>query len=227
MSEVLVIVPVYNEAASVLRSTLEGLRPLNHDILLVDDGSSDPVPELVSDLATTVVRHTLNLGQGAALQTGMEYARREGYRFAVHFDADGQHPPEAVDALLDEMQRGEADVVFGSRFIRADNRALIPSFRRGILILGKVFNGLSTGVWMTDAHIGLRAMNRRAIQCINLRENRMAYATELLWQLRHHGLSWKEIPVAVVYTAYSRRKGQSSWNALRIATDILLRLIYR
>ena len=221
------IVPVYNEVIRVVRATLEGLRPLQHDILLVDDGSSNPLPELVGDLATTVVRHTVNLGQGAALQTGMEYARRRGYRFVVHFDADGQHPVQAIDTLLQELRRGKADVVFGSRFMAVESRALIPPLRRGVLRLGRLFNGVSTGVWMTDAHIGLRAMNRRALQCINLRENRMAYATELLWQLRHHGLSWKEIPVAVVYTDYSRRKGQSSWNALRIATDVLLRFIYR
>ncbi len=221
------IVPVYNEALGVVRATLGALRALGHDILLVDDGSSDPLPDLISDLATTVVRHAVNLGQGAALQTGMEYARRRGYGYVVHFDADGQHPAQAVGALLEELTRGEADIVFGSRFLVAENRASIPVVRRGVLILGRLFNGLSTGVWMTDAHIGLRAMNRRAVQRISLRENRMAYATELLWQLRRHGLRWKEVPVAVVYTPYSRRKGQSSWNALRIATDVLLRLIYR
>ena len=96
-----------------------------------------------------------------------------------------------------------------------------------ILRLGRIFNFIVTGTWMTDAHIGLRAMNRRAFTAINLQENRMAYATELLWQMRQAGLRWKEIPVTVSYSPYSRAKGQSSWNALNIAGDIFLRFLYR
>ena len=227
MPEVLVIVPVYNELREVVHTTVGALRLAGFEVVVIDDGSQPPVARDLADERTHLLRHPVNLGQGAALETGMEFARRSGHRFVVHFDADGQHDVRAIVALLAPLRRDEADIVFGSRFLTPEGRRLIPPVRRWILRLGRIFNGLSTGVWMSDAHIGLRAMNRVALGRIRLRENRMAYATELLWQLRRHRLRWVEVPVEVVYTPYSRRKGQTSWNALRIVGDIVLRLIYR
>ena len=227
MSDVLVIVPVYNEEQEVVSAILTDLRATGCDVAIVDDGSEPPVPAEMYHDTVRLLRHPVNLGQGAALQTGMEYARRANYQYVVHFDADGQHAAASIADLLLPLRRDEADVIFGSRFIETASRKLIPPVRRVLLRLGRVFNGLSTGLWMTDAHIGLRALNRRAIERVCLRENRMAHATEFLWQLRHHHLRWKEVPVSVVYTTYSRRNGQSFWNAFSIAGDILLRLIYR
>ena len=226
-SRVLVIVPVYNEQPHVLQQTVAALRATGVQILIVDDGSSPPVR---SGLAPEVVilRHAVNLGQGAALQTGMAYAReRLQIDIVVHFDADGQHAATSISDLLSPLLDDSVDIVFGSRFLRRADRRLIPPLRRWTLRLGRIFNRLTTGVWMTDAHIGLRALNRRAFERIFLKENRMAYATELLWQIKQHRLRWREVPVTVAYTPYSRAKGQSSWNAIRIAGNVLLRLIYR
>ena len=226
-SHVLVLVPVYNEQPDVLEKTIAALRETGFRILIIDDGSSPPVGDWIAPEVVRL-RHSVNLGQGAALQTGMSYARaRADIEVVVHFDADGQHSPSTLTDLLRPLQDGTADIVFGSRFIRAADRRQIPLLRRWTLQLGRVFNRLVAGWWMTDAHIGLRAMNRRAFDRIVLRENRMAYATELLWQIKKHSLRWKEVPVTVVYTPYSRAKGQSSWNAFKIGWNILLRLIYR
>lgn len=223
----LIVVPVYNESDQVLHETILQLLPTGARVVVVDDGSEDPVRLPIADGRLAFIRHPLNLGQGAALQTGMEYGRREpGIDYLVHFDADGQHAVEALPQLLDPLIQDEADIVFGSRFLLAEDQHKIPKMRRFVLRTGRIFNFLVTGVWMTDAHIGLRAMNRRAFERITFRENRMAYATELLWQIRSAGLRWREIPVSVTYSPYSRNKGQSSWNAFRIAGDVLLRMIY-
>lgn len=218
---------MYNEQPHVIQQTLALLGQTGVKVLVVDDGSS---PALGNDLGSGVLllRHSVNLGQGAALQTGMTFARvQPDVDFVVHFDADGQHAAESIEDLLAPLRDGSADIVFGSRFMRHADSQLIPRLRSYTLRLGRIFNRVITGVSMTDAHVGLRAMNRRAFERISLRENRMAYATELLWQIRQHDLRWREVPVRITYTPYSRKKGQSSWNAIRIAGDVLLRLIYR
>ena len=227
-TDVLVIVPVYNESVSVLTDTVNGLAAAGYRVVVVDDGSVLPVPRRIfSTESTTLIRHPVNLGQGAALQTGMEYARRHVCEYIIHFDGDGQHAVHSIELLLELLIDGKADIVFGSRFLTAQSTQLVPIGRRWVLRAGRIFNGLTTGVWMSDAHIGLRALNRRAFTLIDLKENRMAYATELLWQLKQHRLRWTEVSVPVTYTAYSRQKGQSAWDAFKIAGDILLRMIYR
>ncbi|PPK87976.1 glycosyl transferase family 2 [Neolewinella xylanilytica] len=223
----MIIVPVYNEEPAILRRTLKALRGAGARILVVDDGSH-PAVEVAVSPDVILLRHSVNLGQGAALETGMAFARKDQFvDILVHFDADGQHFPSDIANLLAPLFKGEADIVFGSRFMRQADRLRIPPMRRLILQLGRIFNRVVTSIQMTDAHIGLRALNRRAFERISLRENRMAYATELLWQVHKHELRWHEVPVAVVYTPYSRAKGQSSWNAFTIVGDIFLRIIYR
>ena len=223
---VLVILPVYNEHYATVEACLSAVAGLGFATLVVDDGSDRPFRP-VPRPRQWLLRHPINLGQGAALQTGMEWAaRRSEFSVVVHFDADGQHDPASIETLLLPLFAGQADVVFGSRFLRREDARRIPFVRRTVLRLGRLFNSAATRVRMTDAHIGLRALNRVAFTRIRLRENRMAYATELLWQLRKEGLRWMEVPVPVTYSSYSLAKGQSSWNAFKIASDVLLRLLY-
>lgn len=123
--DVFVVVPVFNEA-KVLGGVLGELVALGYTVVPVDDGSSDDSWEVICGLPVHGLRHGLNLGQGAALETGMEYARRQGAAIAVHFDADGQHAAEQIDSLIEPLRKGEADVVLGSRFLRAADTARIP-----------------------------------------------------------------------------------------------------
>ena len=223
---VLVILPVYNEHHATVEACLSAVAGLGFATLVVDDGSDRPFTP-VPRPRQWLLRHPINLGQGAALQTGMEWAaRRSEFSVVVHFDADGQHDPASIESLLLPLFAGQADVVFGSRFLRREDARRIPFVRRTVLRLGRLFNRISTRVPMTDAHIGLRAMSRGAYTQIRLRENRMAHATELVWQVRRERLRWMEVPVLVTYSAYSVAKGQSSWNAFKIASDVLLRLLY-
>lgn len=217
---VFIVIPAYNETA-VLRQTVEELLPLGFTIVVVDDGSYFPQALHLTGLPVVCLRHVVNLGQGAALQTGMAYAREAGGDAVVHFDADGQHSPSDIASLLAALDTG-ADVALGSRFLCRDDASQIPRGRRLLLRLGRFVNGLFTGLWLTDAHNGLRALNKRALERIDLTENRMAHATEILSQIRREKLAVKEVPVTIRYTDYSQKKGQKWSNSINILIDVIL-----
>ena len=162
-----------------------------------------------------LIRHELNLGQGAALETGMEAARKLNADFVIHFDADGQHDPSDIAQLLVPLQKGEADIVFGSRFLEKKPSGMSPS-KKIILKAGRWVNYLATGVLLTDAHNGIRALNKRALHNIHFHQAGMAHASEILYEVKRKSLRYLEKPVHISYTDYSKRKGQSLFNSVNI-----------
>jgi len=216
---VFVVVPAYNEAPAI-GAVLHELRAVYRHVVVVDDGSTDGTQDAARPFAAYVLRHPINCGQGAALQTGIDFAILRGAEYIVTFDADGQHRVEDIAVLLSPILSGEYDITLGSRFL--GSIVGIPHLRRRMLRLGVLFTRLVNGVNLTDAHNGLRAFSRRAAQRINLRLDRMAHATELIDQVRQSGLPFKEVPVQIRYTPYSLRKGQSTRGAIRIALHYLL-----
>jgi glycosyltransferase involved in cell wall biosynthesis len=225
-SDIFVVVPTLNEAA-VIRDSLQPLIERGYSVVVVDDGSSDDTWTILRTMPVHALRHPINLGQGAALQTGMTYALRNGAQYIVHFDADGQHRVQDIDALLEPLRSEEADVCLGSRFLRREDSEAVPGVRRLLLRGGVWFNAFLTGVRLTDAHNGFRAFARSAASKIDLQENRFAHASEILSQIHRHKLRYVERPTSIIYTEYSREKGQSSWNAIKIVIDMLLRRIFR
>ncbi len=220
------IVPERNEG-TVIRATLEPLVREGYSVVVVDDGSTDGSWEKIKALPVYALRHRVNLGQGAALQTGMTFALSKGAQVIVHFDADGQHRLKDVEGLLKPVLAGEADVALGSRFMRREDAKAVPLSKRILLRMAIVVNGVMTGLWLTDAHNGLRVLNRRAAEGIHLRENGFAHATEIIDQICRLKLRYVERPMRVHYSKYSRAKGQSMWNALNIVIDLLLRRILK
>jgi glycosyltransferase involved in cell wall biosynthesis len=219
---IFVIIPAYNEGP-MLVATVQPLVQQGYAVVVVDDGSSDDTWALLVGLPVYALRHSINLGQGAALQTGMTFALQQGADIIVHFDADGQHRVEDIATLIAPICAGEADVVLGSRFLHKADSALVPPARRLMLRAAVLVNVLMTGMWLTDAHNGLRALSRRAASQIELQENRFAHASEILLQIRQHRLRYTERPTQIAYTAYSLAKGQKPWNALHIVMDLVIR----
>jgi polyprenyl-phospho-N-acetylgalactosaminyl synthase len=220
-SDVCVIIPVYNEAG-VIADVVREVREVFPNVVCVDDGSHDTSASEAADAGAVVVRHPVNLGQGAALQTGLEFAlaRWPEVDYVVTFDADGQHRIEDAAAMVSEARRGEVDVVLGSRFLSETQR--IPPVRRVVLRGAVAFTRMTTGLPLTDAHNGLRVLTRSAASTIKLRLNGMAHASEILEVIAKQGLRWTEVPIQIVYNDYSQSKGQSSINAVNIVFELLV-----
>ena len=215
-----VVIPAHEEQTMVAR-VVEDVRAILPNVLVVDDGSADETASRAARAGATVLRHAINRGQGAALQTGIVAALARGAEIVVTFDADGQHDAGDLPYLVQPIVRGDADFVLGSRFL-AGRQSDVPPLRRLVLAAGIAFTWLASGLRLSDTHNGLRAFSRRAAEQLDLRLDRMAHASELIDQMRRSRLPFVEVPVRVRYTDYSRRKGQGSANALRIVADYLL-----
>ncbi len=222
--DVFVIIPAYNEE-KVIEKVLHELSPMHYSIVLVDDGSFQDLGLLLKGFPLFLLRHKVNLGQGAALQTGIEFALARKAKFIVTYDADGQHQATDIDKLLGPLVTREADITLGSRFIL--NTSRIPAGKRIVLQIARFINFFFTGLLLTDAHNGLRAMTREAAVKIRFRQSGMAHATEIIGEIRKHRLRYKEIPVTIQYTDYSKQKGQTVWGSFRILFDILLNKIFK
>lgn len=221
-AEVTIVVPCYNEGPVIREVLAELLRAWPH-VIAVDDGSSDDTAARLGDTGATVVRHAVNLGQGAALQTGIDLALARGARYVVTFDGDGQHRAEDVAALVAPLAEGRADVALGSRFL--GGTVDMPGSRRVVLRLATAFTRAAAGLDLTDTHNGLRAFTAAAARALRITQNRMAHASEILHEIRRLRLRFVEVPVTIRYTAWSRRKGQSALDALSILFDLLVRRI--
>lgn len=218
-----VVIAAYNEARVIARVVGEVVRR-GYRVVVVDDGSSDGTAERAS-AASVVVRHPINLGQGAALQTGIDCALQQGAEVIVTFDADGQHRAADIEPLVAALREARADFALGSRFL--GQTIALPPARRLLLRAATLFTQLTTGLHLTDTHNGLRGMTRRGASLIRLRQNRMAHASEILEQIAASGLPYVEVPVQIEYTAYSLAKGQRLGDALAILFDLFARRLHR
>jgi glycosyltransferase involved in cell wall biosynthesis len=223
-AQVYVVIAAYNEGAVISRVVTE-VRRAGYQVVLVDDGSPDTTADIARAAGATVIEHPFNLGQGAALQTGIEYGLTQGAAFIVTFDADGQHRVSEISRLTAALVEERADFALGSRFLgHAPN---LPPLRRLMLRAATLFTRLATGLQVTDTHNGLRAMTRRGAAAIRLRQNRMAHASEFLSQIGASGLHYVERPVTIEYTAYSLAKGQNMRDAVLILLDLFARRLHR
>lgn len=218
-TDVWLVVPLYNEA-QVVGDVIAAASLTFPKIVCVDDGSTDDSVRLAREAGAVVVHHPVNLGQGAALQTGFDYVMGDpDMRYAVTFDADGQHRVEDAVRMVQALRDEDVEVVLGSRFLGSTTRAGLA--KRALLRLAVVFERMTTGLKVTDTHNGLRALTRTALEQIRIRQNRMAHGSEFLREIARSGLPFREEPVHIVYTDYTRSKGQSMWNMVNIMNDLI------
>ncbi|WP_431816239.1 glycosyltransferase family 2 protein [Gordonia jacobaea] len=229
--DVWLVIPVYNEG-EVIRDVLVHASKTFPNIVCVDDGSSDDsvaqIRSAAADVARTqtgsihLVRHPVNLGQGAAIQTGVEYARsRPGAQYFVTFDADGQHRVDDVVAMIDRLRTEPVDIIVGTRF--ADGRSeSVPLLRRIVLRTVVFLSPRTRRLGLSDAHNGLRAFNKTVADQLDLLMAGMSHASEFVALIDHHHWRVAEQPVTILYTDYSRAKGQSLINGVNIVADGLL-----
>ena len=214
-----VVIAAYNESP-VLDGVLEGVLATTSHLVVVDDGSTDTSADIARKAGAHLLRHPMNLGQGAALQTGITYALRQGAQVVVTFDADGQQDPQEIPDVVDALCTGGHAIVLGSRFLGTATN--LSTARRLILRVARMFTYLTTGLALSDAHNGFRAMTREFALGLDLRQNRMAHASEIIEHVAETEADFREVPVTVRYTTYSVNKGQRNRDALRVMLELLL-----
>lgn len=220
-----IIIPAYNEA-KVIKTTLQSLcrdlaqQKISAQLIVVDDGSTDNTGNIALPYCDYLLSHRRNCGLGAALATGIEFAKRNSFDACVTFDADGQHDGKDISIALHTLNAG-MDIVTGSRFLGSHSG--MPPFRRLILLFGDLITFLFFGVWTTDSQSGFRALSHRAIQGLNLKSNRMEVSSEFFGEIKRLKLKYGEIPIHIRYTQYSLSKGQKNSSS----ANVLLKLLYR
>ncbi|ORW14247.1 glycosyl transferase [Mycobacterium lacus] len=220
--DVWIVVPAFNESA-VIGEVIAGVRSVFDHVVCVDDGSTDGTGEIAMRAGAHLVRHPINLGQGAAIQTGVEYAcKQPGAQVFATFDADGQHRVKDVAAMVDRLSTGDVDVVIGTRFGGAVG-SRPPLLKRIVLQTATRLSRRGRQLGLTDTNNGLRVFNRKVAEGLNITMSGMSHAAEFIMLIAENHWRVAEEPVEVLYTEYSKSKGQPLLNGVNIIFDGFLR----
>lgn len=210
------IIPAYNEAKTIVK-VINGVKPLVDKVVAVDDGSTDNTYELAKTQNIIVLRHIINRGQGATLQTGNEYAIKNGAEIIIHFDADGQFLAKEIKDIIRPIKSGKADIVFGSRFL--GKKSNMPWFKRNIIMpIAKIANKIAFNVSLTDPQNGFRAMKTETAKKIIIEHDGMAHCSEIIFKAFKNNLCIKEVPTTIIYHNF----GQKFSGGIKIIKDLLL-----
>jgi len=219
--DIWIIIPAHNEQDNIF-GVIKSVQELTPNIIVVNDASTDRTQEIVKLLNCYMLEHMVNRGQGAALQTGTEFALQKGARIIVHFDADGQMLAKDIYRIITPILDEQADIVFGTRFL--EKKSKIPWTKKYFILKPAIiFNWFFTGIKLSDAHNGFRALSQKAAQAIKITQDNMAHATEILDQVRAHDLNYTEVPVEIVYNQY----GQKFTSGFKIIRDLIFAKITR
>ena len=221
---IVAVIPAYNEGSRVAAAIADAKQYVDH-VVVVDDCSGDDTGLVAKSAGAIVLRQIINRGQGAALQTGTDYALKTLVAdVVVHFDADGQMMGSEIPMMVQPIAAGEADVVLGSRFLGKEALNM-PFMRRLMIRLGTLFTIVLSGIRVTDTHNGFRALSRKAAGDMRISLDRMAHASEILDLVKTKRLKYVERPVTISYSAETLQKGQSTMKAILTAKDIIKKKI--
>ncbi len=220
-----VVLPAFNEEKVIgqvlvdLKKAFFALPKFNWQIVVVDDASIDETARIAQEKKALVLSHPINRGLGGALRTGIEYLRQQKAFLLVTMDSDGQHEAEDIQKAIKPIINKEADVVIGTRSL-----AKMPWDRKVITLFSSILTFLLFGVWCKDTQSGFRAFGKKALEKISIKTQRMEVSSEFFSEIKKHKLKLVEVPIKVIYTPYSRAKGQSNLNSVKVLLKLLLRL---
>ena len=218
--QIWILVPCFNES-KVINQTISELSKYFQNILVVDDGSTDNTTNLLKSLNATVLQHPINLGQGAAVSSGFEFiSRTDNSKAVITFDADGQHSVNDAVTFANEILSSSEDIIFGSRFIHHEKN--VPFIKRLVLKIVTKISNVILKMNLSDTHNGLKAFKIDALDKIKLKTSNYAFESELLAKVSKLGLSYRELPSDIIYTEYSKTKGQSLRNGMRILESLVV-----
>tara|TARA_B100000941_G_C28419006_1_gene507729 strand:- start:311 stop:991 length:681 start_codon:yes stop_codon:yes gene_type:complete len=215
---VYILIPIFNEETKI-KSVISELTTSFKNIVAVNDGSTDSTQEILESLDVVILRHSINLGAGAAISTGFKFIQSlKNAKAVVTFDADGQHSVEDAKAFAKEILLCEEEVIFGSRFIKSKSN--IPLIKRIVLSVVVFFTNLLSKVNLSDAHNGLKAIKKTALKKIDIDIDQYGYESQIINEVSKKGITYKEMPTNTIYTEYSKNKGQKLNNGLIILEDL-------
>ena len=217
--DIYVIVPAFNEQ-NVIKDIINNLLKNFSNVIVINDGSNDKTLEIINDLDIKILSHEINLGVGAAVQTGFDYVSDiPDAKAVITFDADGQHLVDDAIAMAKEILICDEGIIFGTRFPKHSKN--IPKVKRIVLKLIAKITDLVTGVTLSDAHNGLKAYKVSTIKELELQFSSYSYESELITQVAKKKIEYKEMSTDIKYTSYSIKKGQKLLNGLLIIEDLL------
>lgn len=224
-----IVIPAYNEA-KVIGQVIDNLPKQLKKItkittLVVDDNSQDNTSSIARAHGAKCLRHEINLGAGGATATGLEAAKLMKADLVVTLDADGQHDPADIAAVIRPITHKNIDFVLGSRLRRSGNRSGkgMPPYKRVGNFLLNLVTFIFFGIWVTDSQSGFKAFSKHALHTIQVSTDGYEFCSEIIGEVKRHKLSYKEVPINTIYTDYSKIKGQPALNAINIFINLLIR----
>jgi glycosyltransferase involved in cell wall biosynthesis len=212
---IIAVVPAYNEEKNI-GSVVRSLFEIVDKVIVVDDGSADRTFEVAKNAGAHVLKHIINRGQGAALQTGHDFAKKINADYVIHFDGDAQFLASDIPNALEKLKQENCDVLFGSRFLNVNSN--LPFFKKRIILpIAKVVNMLFGSIKLSDAHNGFRILNKKALEKVVITQDKMAHASQIPILVKRHNLKYVEHPVCVVYNEY----GQGFFAGFKVVADLL------
>lgn len=212
---VIAVIPALNEYHR-LQQVVQQVRSFVSAVVIVDDGSGTPLIEHLPPMdSVTVIRHAINLGKGAALKTGTMWALERGYEVAVYIDADGQHDPQEIPALVTPIADGDIDIVFG---VRKFHQAMPFMARFGNRLLTIALRMLYH-INVTDTQSGYRAVRLSAYPRLQWDSPRYAVETEMIVNTGKHNLKYAEVPIRTIY--HDKYKGTTVIDGVRIMINMI------
>lgn len=209
------VIPAYNESKNIV-AVINRVKPLVDEIVVVDDHSADNTFELAESTNIPVLHHIVNRGQGAALQTGNDYALLHNADIIIHFDADGQFLAEEIQDIIKPIINKQADIVFGSRFL--GKKSNLPGFKKNVIMpLAKAINKIFFGINLSDPQNGFRAMSAKVAHEIKIENDGMAHCNEILIKAFRNKYRIQEVPITVIYHEF----GQKFSGGIRIIKDLI------
>ncbi|WP_237560402.1 glycosyltransferase family 2 protein [Halolamina rubra] len=195
---IIVGIPAYNEEIGI-GSVVHASKKYADKVIVVDDGSSDTTVSIAESAGAEVIEHETNRGKGGAVQTLFDRVERESFKTLVLIDGDGQHLPQEIPQVAEQVVDGNADMVVGSRYLDQEEYDETPMYRRfGQQVLDKLTLG-SSGADMTDTQSGFRAFSPQAVRELELKTDGIGVETEMIDSAAQQGLGIEEVPIHVRY----------------------------
>lgn len=222
--KVFIVVPAYNEENSIKKVIVDLKSHGYEHIVVVADGSADDTYNKAQETGVYVLKHMINCGAGAATKTGIDAALILGADIVVTFDGDGQHSAKDIKKLLPPIQEKKVEVVIGSRFLQKNK---IPIMRRVLNFLGNILTFMLGGVWVSDSQSGLKAFSRMAAKKIEIHTSGFEFCSEIMRNIAEKNLSYKEVPIDVLYSTETMAKGQNFANGIKTGVKLVLRSLMK